>query len=64
MSGPRPPTAVFPTSACHRCVHNRYVRAKGDAVYLLCSARPEKYLPQPVRVCAVFVAAPPPEPGP
>ena len=47
----------FPTSLCHRCEHNKYVPGK-QSVFLMCRARPEKYLPQPVRVCPVFQEKP------
>lgn len=52
----------FPTSLCHRC---RYLRLNGNkrgSIFLSCTEPSlPKYLPQPVRACRGFAAAPSPE---
>lgn len=45
-------------SLCHRCDACRAIVSGRGSVFLLCTARPEKYLPQPVVRCPVFSAAP------
>lgn len=55
-----PEAPPFPDSLCHRCVHHRVV-AGGRSRFLLCEEPTlPKYLPQPVRACRGFVAAPAP----
>ncbi|HLL25345.1 MAG TPA: hypothetical protein VK427_24585 [Kofleriaceae bacterium] len=47
----------FPQSLCHRCVHVKRVESARGSVFLMCQEPTlPKYLPQPVRVCACFVA--------
>lgn len=45
-------------SLCHRCDACRAIVSGRGSIFLLCTARPEKYLPQPVMRCPVFSAAP------
>jgi hypothetical protein len=54
----------YPDSLCHRCAAPpRIVRTKTSA-FILCPLLPEKYPPQPVRRCALFVPRSPPPAGP
>jgi hypothetical protein len=46
----------WPESLCHRCAALRIVKGRAT-VFLLCTALPQKYPPQPVRACAAFRAA-------
>ena len=47
----------FPDSLCHRCAAPpRYVRT-ATSTFLLCPLLPQKYAPQPVRQCELFVPA-------
>lgn len=46
-------TRPYPTSLCHRCGACRYVEGKAS-VFVLCTALPVKYPPQPVLRCAAF----------
>ncbi len=47
----------FAESLCHRCVNKHDVRTK-NSWFLRCAVLPQKYPPQPVRVCALFVDKP------
>lgn len=55
---PSAPGLPFAASLCHRCRAGRALISGRGSVFLLCTARPEKYLPQPVRRCPVFAPAP------
>ncbi len=46
MQGPLP----FASSVCHGCRFMREVRT-ARSVFLMCTALPQKYPPQPVRSC-------------
>lgn len=48
----------FPSSLCHQCRSVRYVESARGSVFVRCLALAVKYPPQPVRVCAAFVARP------
>jgi hypothetical protein len=52
---PDPPAVVpFPDSICHGCAAPpRYVKTR-TSVFILCPWLPNKYPPQPVRVCPMF----------
>lgn len=54
-SGAPPP---FPESRCHACVGLRLIRG-ARSTFLMCERLPQKYVPQPVRSCAAFLARPP-----
>jgi hypothetical protein len=55
-----PDPLPWPESLCHRCAAPpKYVRTK-SSVFIHCPLLPQKYPPQPVRQCPLFVAA---EPG-
>lgn len=43
----------YPDSLCHRCAASRLVRGRATS-FVLCTALPEKYPPQPVRACREF----------
>jgi len=44
----------FPESLCHRCAAPpRYVETAAST-FILCPILPDKYPPQPVRVCPMF----------
>ena len=61
MTTPPPETLPFPDSLCHRCVAPpRYVQSR-TTTFILCPLLPQKYPPQPVRGCALFL---PRDPGP
>lgn len=50
----KPDVVPFPESLCHRCAAPpRYIRS-ATSVFILCPLLPQKYPPQPVRVCALF----------
>jgi DNA-nicking Smr family endonuclease len=51
----------FPDSLCHGCVAHRIVPGKTGA-FILCTALPVKYPPQPQRASAAFRAPPPDAP--
>jgi len=51
----------FPESLCHQCAAPpRYVRS-ARSTFILCPLLPNKYPPQPVRRCELFVARDCPE---
>ena len=54
------PPSPFPDSLCHRC---QFVRVNGNtrgSVFLACTEPTmPRYLPQPIRACRRFAAAPP-----
>lgn len=51
---PQSPPLPFPDSLCHRCAAPpRYVHT-GRSTFILCPLLPNKYPPQPVRLCALF----------
>ena len=50
---PKVPGAPHPASLCHRCEARRYVRGRAT-LFVLCTALPEKYPPQPVLQCKAF----------
>ena len=52
MSGADEPPP-FPESICHGCVSLKTVRG-ANSVFLMCTALPQKYPPQPVRECRAF----------
>ena len=43
----------FPESLCHRCKAVKKVKG-ANSVFLMCTALPVKYPPQPVRACPAF----------
>ena len=43
----------FPESLCHRCAASRYVPGK-TSVFIMCTALPVRYPPQPVRECPAY----------
>jgi hypothetical protein len=47
----------FPESLCRRCAAMREVKG-ARSVFLMCTALPQKYPPQPVRECAAFKPIP------
>jgi hypothetical protein len=47
----------FPESLCHRCQALKLVKG-AHSTFLMCTALPNKYPPQPVRTCPAFTAAP------
>lgn len=46
----------FPESICHRCAAHRYVETR-TSLFIMCTALPKKYPPQPVLKCAAFIDA-------
>ena len=53
MNPPEP--LPFPNSLCHQCgAPPQYVEGK-TSVFILCPLLPNKYPPQPVRRCHLFV---------
>jgi hypothetical protein len=50
------PRLPHPDSLCVRCAACRLVPGRAT-VFVLCTALPQKYPPQPVRRCAAFHAA-------
>ncbi|MBK7861435.1 MAG: hypothetical protein IPJ65_23030 [Archangiaceae bacterium] len=54
--------APFPQSLCHRCVALKRVKG-ASSVFLMCTALPNKYPPQPVLRCGAFKPAPRPSPA-
>lgn len=55
MSDP-PAERPFPDSLCHRCAAPpRYITSGRGSVFIMCPLLPNKYPPQPVRSCALFV---------
>lgn len=59
VDGPSPPPVPlpFPESLCHRCAAPpRYVRS-ASSTFICCPIMPNKYPPQPVRACPMFVPA-------
>ncbi len=42
-----------PESLCHRCAARRYVKGRAT-VFVMCTALPVKYPPQPVVQCEAF----------
>ncbi|MBJ6761878.1 hypothetical protein JGU66_13980 [Myxococcaceae bacterium JPH2] len=59
MSTTPPEPLPFPESLCHRCgAPPRYVQTR-TSTFIMCPLLPQKYAPQPVRACALFVARPP-----
>jgi len=50
---PEPRARPFPRSLCHGCAALRYVKGR-ETWFLLCTALPQKYPPQPVVRCAAF----------
>jgi hypothetical protein len=54
---PTPPTILpFPSSLCHRCAAPpRYIESARGSVFILCPLLPNRYPPQPVRSCPLFV---------
>lgn len=43
----------FPESLCRRCTAMKQVKG-AHSVFLMCTALPQKYPPQPVRQCPAF----------
>lgn len=54
----------FPTSLCHECTGCRYGGNRRGTVFLRCTLRPERYLPQPVYTCPQFTPKTTPETPP
>jgi hypothetical protein len=52
----RSPRLPHPDSLCVRCAAVRLVPGRAT-VFVLCTALPQKYPPQPVRACAAFRAS-------
>ena len=48
-----PEVPPYPNSLCHRCAARRYVKGR-VTLFVLCTAMPEKYPPQPVIRCESF----------
>jgi hypothetical protein len=42
----------FAASVCHTCRHLRLIESARGSVFLMCTALPRKYPPQPVLRCA------------
>lgn len=53
MSTERPTPPPFPQSLCHRCQALRLVEG-ARSTFLMCSALPTRYPPQPVVRCPAF----------
>lgn len=53
-----PPSLPHASSLCHRCGACRAVVSGRGSLFLMCTARPEKYLPQPLHRCHAFAPAP------
>ncbi len=51
------PEVPYPNSLCHRCAARRYVKGRA-ALFVLCTALPEKYPLQPVIRCVAFLQEP------
>jgi len=49
------PEALNPESLCHRCAAHRYVQGRATT-FVMCTALPVKYPPQPVVRCEAFRA--------
>ncbi|HVY37060.1 MAG TPA: hypothetical protein VHM31_03975 [Polyangia bacterium] len=49
----RPDDRPFPGSLCWRCAHHRAI-ATPRSTFLMCTALPVKYPPQPVLACGTF----------
>jgi hypothetical protein len=45
----------FPQSLCHRCAAPARYVPTATSVFILCPLLPNKYPPQPVRACSLFV---------
>lgn len=58
---PEAPPTPFPESLCHRCQALRTV-VGARSVFLMCTALPVRYPPQPVVRCPAFVPHPRPHP--
>ncbi|MFL5307275.1 MAG: hypothetical protein ACJ8F1_18810 [Polyangia bacterium] len=52
-SNPAGEQRPFPGSLCWRCAHHRVISAP-RSVFVLCTALPVKYPPQPVLLCPAF----------
>ncbi len=70
MSGPRTSGEIcdsggmkqpFPSSVCHQCAGCAYGGNRRGSVFLRCTLRPERYLPQPMRRCPQFTPKTPPD---
>lgn len=48
----------FAASQCHRCRFNRYVLSGKGSLFLQCTARAQRYQPQPQTRCAIAEPAP------
>ncbi len=56
----RPDPYPFPESLCHRCAAPpRYVTSDRGSVFIYCPLL-QRYPPQPVLACALFVSRPDP----
>ena len=44
----------FPSSQCHQCRNTKYISAKNQTVYLMCTGREQKYYPQPQWNCPSY----------
>ena len=54
--GERPQPLPFPESLCHQCAAPpRYITSARGSVFIMCPVLPNKYPPQPVRSCPLFV---------
>jgi hypothetical protein len=53
VNQPKVPDPPFPESLCHRCAARRYVHGRAT-LFVMCTALPKKYPPQPVIRCEAF----------
>jgi hypothetical protein len=49
----QPKVPPYHNSHCHRCAAHRYVKGRAT-VFVMCTALPVKYPPQPVVQCEAF----------